>query len=93
VYAGLIAVPAVGWWQFGLHPVVAFWSAYVLTRPLGASLPDWLGKPTGRSGLGLGDGTVTLIAAVIIAALVTWTAKTRPGPSTAGIQGHGGSSP
>jgi len=83
VYAALIAVPAVGWWRFGLHPVVAFWSAYVLTRPLGASLADWLGKPIGRSGLGLGDGTVTLVAAVIIAALVTWTAKTRPDPSAA----------
>jgi uncharacterized membrane-anchored protein len=84
VYAVLIAVPAVGWWRFGLNPVVAFWSAYVLTRPLGASLANWLGKPTGRSGLGLGDGTVTVIAAVLIAALVTWTAKTRPAPSTAG---------
>jgi hypothetical protein len=83
VYAVLIAVPAVGWWRFNLHPVVTFWSAYVLTRPLGASVADWLGKPTGRSGLGLGDGTVTLIAALLLAALVTWTAKTRPDPSTA----------
>jgi uncharacterized membrane-anchored protein len=72
LYAALIAVPAVGWWKFHLHPVVAFWSAYVLTRPLGASLADWLGKPTDRSGLGLGDGTVTVLATVVIAILVGW---------------------
>jgi uncharacterized membrane-anchored protein len=84
MYAVLIAVPAVGWWRFNLNPVVAFWSAYVLTRPLGASLADWFGKPAGRSGLGLGDGTVTVVAALLIAALVAWTAKTQPRSASAG---------
>src|SRR5205085_9923150 len=54
LYAALIAVPAVAWWKLRLHPVVAFWTAYVLTRPLGASLADWVGKPATKSGLGLG---------------------------------------
>jgi uncharacterized membrane-anchored protein len=72
LYAALIAVPAVGWWKFNLRPVVAFWSAYVLTRPLGASLADWVGKPVDRSGLGVGDGPVTVAATVVIAALVAW---------------------
>ena len=45
VFAALILIPAVGHWRFGMNPVLAFWFAYVLTRPLGASFADWLGKP------------------------------------------------
>jgi uncharacterized membrane-anchored protein len=37
IFAVAIAIPAVGHWRFGLNPILAFWSAYVLTRPLGAS--------------------------------------------------------
>jgi uncharacterized membrane-anchored protein len=70
LYGVLITVPALAWWRLRLDPVVAFWAAYVLTRPLGASVADWLGKPTGKSGLGLGDGIVTVLAAVAIVALV-----------------------
>jgi len=70
LYGVLIAVPALAGWRLRLDPVLAFWSAYVLTRPLGASLADWLGKPTWKSGLGFGDGTVTLVAAVAIIVLV-----------------------
>jgi uncharacterized membrane-anchored protein len=70
LYAVLIAIPAVAW-RLGVNPVVTFWTAYVLTRPLGASVADWLGKPSTKSGLGLGDGTVTVVAAVAIAVLVT----------------------
>ncbi len=78
VFAVLIAVPAVGWARFGLHPVVAFWSAYVLTRPLGASFADWAGKPHAvGGGLGLGDGPVALVTALVIAGLVAWCAGTR----------------
>jgi len=72
LYGVLFAVPAIGWWRFGLDPVVAFWSAYVLTRPLGASIADWLGKPPAASGLGLGDGPVTLVALAFIVAAVAW---------------------
>lgn len=72
LYGVLIALPALAWWRLRLDPVLAFWTAYVLTRPLGASLADGLGKPATRSGLGFGDGTITLIAAVLIVALVAW---------------------
>ena len=72
LYAAMIAVPAIAWWRFRLDPVVAFWSAYVLTRPLGASIADWLGKPAERTGLGLGDGPVTITATLLIVAMVAW---------------------
>ena len=52
----IILIPAVFWWRFGLNAVAAFWFAYVVTRPLGASFADYLGKPQSLSGLGLGSG-------------------------------------
>jgi uncharacterized membrane-anchored protein len=74
-FAVLMVVPALGWWRFGLSPVVAFWTAYVLTRPLGASFADWLGKPHSfAGGLGLGDGPVSAMALVLIVVLVGYVA-------------------
>ena len=70
VFAALMAVPAVGYWRFHLNAILAFWTAYVLTRPLGASIADWLGKPKALSGLGWGDGVVTVIFALLIVACV-----------------------
>jgi uncharacterized membrane-anchored protein len=74
LFGAAMAVPAVAWWRFGLNPVVAFWAAYVITRPLGASIADWLGKPQARTGLGAGDGVVSLLGLAVFAALVAWTA-------------------
>jgi uncharacterized membrane-anchored protein len=70
LFCGVIAVPLLGWWRLGLHPVVAFWAAYVVTRPLGASFADWFSKPRAETGLGLGDGTVSAIELVVFIALV-----------------------
>jgi uncharacterized membrane-anchored protein len=78
IFAVVILVPAVGWWRFGLNPVFAFWFAYVVTRPLGASFADWFGKPHSvAGGLGFGDGTVAGIALAIIIVLVAYVAVTR----------------
>ncbi|WP_198553653.1 MULTISPECIES: hypothetical protein [Microbacterium] len=70
LFVALIAVPAVGfrYWRWGA--VFSFWFAYVLTRPLGASIADWLGKPTAEGGVGVGSGWVSLGFAVIMIALV-----------------------
>ncbi|TWP36382.1 hypothetical protein [Leekyejoonella antrihumi] len=73
LFAVLIAIPAIAWWKFNLNATVAFWTAYVLTRPLGASFADWFGKPPSFGhGLGYGDGTVTALALIAIIALVAW---------------------
>jgi uncharacterized membrane-anchored protein len=77
LFIGLILIPALAWWRFRLNPIVAFWWAYVLTRPLGASFADWLSKPPAISGINLGDGHVAVVAAVIIAVLVGYVAITR----------------
>ncbi|HEY2284366.1 MAG TPA: hypothetical protein VGH88_01340 [Streptosporangiaceae bacterium] len=77
LFTGLILVPAVAWWRFRLNPIAAFWWAYVLTRPLGASFADWLSKSHQLSGLNLGDGQVAAVSAVIIALLVAYVAIAR----------------
>jgi uncharacterized membrane-anchored protein len=70
MFTALIAVPAVGYRWFGWNSVFAFWFAYVLTRPLGASYADWLAFPAKVGGLGIGHGEVAAALAVLIAILV-----------------------
>jgi uncharacterized membrane-anchored protein len=77
IFAAAILVPALGYVTRLFNPVFAFWFAYVLTRPLGASVADWLGKPTGVGGLGIGNGVVSLALAVIIAAFVAYLSVSR----------------
>jgi uncharacterized membrane-anchored protein len=77
LFAAAIAIPAVVWWRGSVNPILAFWSAYVITRPLGASIVDWLGKPHGQTGLGLGDGTVSALALAVFVVLVAYVAVTK----------------
>jgi uncharacterized membrane-anchored protein len=59
------------------NAVLAFWLAYILTRPLGASFADWAGKPAALKGLGWGDGPVTLGLTLLIVGFVWLLAATR----------------
>jgi uncharacterized membrane-anchored protein len=70
LFAAAICVPAIGWARWNWNPVASFWAAYVLTRPLGASVADWTGKPHSAGGLGWGDGPMSLVFAAAIAVLV-----------------------
>ena len=70
LFGVVILIPAIARWRLRLNPVFAFWFAYILTRPLGASFADWLGVPASRGGIDLGTGPVSLVLAVIIAVLV-----------------------
>jgi len=80
LFAVIFALPAIGWWRLNLNPVVAFWAAYVVTRPLGASFADWLGKPSSLGGgLGFGDGTVAAVGFAIFVLLVTFVQLTGHG--------------
>jgi uncharacterized membrane-anchored protein len=69
LFGVLILVPLV-LWRRGLDATLAFWASYVLTRPLGASVADWLGKPSDKGGIGWGDGTVTALGMVLFVVLV-----------------------
>lgn len=76
LFAALIAIPAIGYWRLHWNPVLAFWFAYVVTRPLGASVADWMGKPTGGGGLGWGQARVSLVLSVMIVCLVAYLSVT-----------------
>lgn len=70
VFAALFAVPLLGRRVVGLPETGAFWTAYILTRPLGASFADWTGKATEAGGLGWGDGPVAAGLLMLLVLLV-----------------------
>jgi uncharacterized membrane-anchored protein len=76
LFAVLFALPFLGRRFFGLNEIVAFWIAYILTRPLGASFADWFGKPF-FGGLGLGDTWVALVLTILIVIFVGYLTITR----------------
>jgi uncharacterized membrane-anchored protein len=77
MFAGVIALPALGYWRSRMNPILAFWFAYVVTRPLGASFADWLAVSRARGGQALGTGEVSLALAVLIAGFVAYLAISR----------------
>jgi uncharacterized membrane-anchored protein len=77
LFVSLIMLPAVGWWRFGANPIVSFWFAYVITRPLGASFADWMDASRHHSGLALGTGPVALGLAVVMVGFIAYLAITR----------------
>jgi uncharacterized membrane-anchored protein len=76
LFAAVISIPAIGWWRFTLNPILAFWLAYVVTRPLGASFADGFSKPN-NGGLGIGDGPVSAAALLVFVGLVAYVAVTK----------------
>ncbi len=72
IFAAIIVIPSVGYRWAHWNAVFSFWFAYVITRPVGASFADGLGKPKKLTGLGLGSGWVALAFGTIIVALVAY---------------------
>lgn len=80
VFAAAIALVALAYYAFKLNAVVAFWIAYILTRPLGASTGDLLSQSSKDGGLGLGTtGTSVLFLGVILLLVVGLTIRERRG--------------
>ncbi|MFC5181995.1 COG4705 family protein [Actinomadura harenae] len=73
---GLIAAIVLAW-RLGANVVLSFWLAYILTRPLGANLGDWLASPGGDGGLGLGTAMTSVIFLAAILATVLYLARSR----------------
>jgi uncharacterized membrane-anchored protein len=73
----IIMIPAIAWRGFRLNAVIAFWAAYVVTRPLGASVSDYVSKPSSISGIDFGDGRTALAAAAAVVIGVAYLAITR----------------
>jgi uncharacterized membrane-anchored protein len=88
LFTAVILIPAVGFWRFKMNGILAFWFAYVLTRPIGASIADYLSKAKRISGLGLGDGRVAVAFTVVIVVLVAYLSvshRDEPNEDRAGL--------
>ena len=77
LFSVLILLPLFGYRSGRLNAIAAFWIAYILTRPLGASVADWFGKSRNFGALGVGDGPVSLVLAILIIALVGYLSVRR----------------
>jgi uncharacterized membrane-anchored protein len=72
MFGGIIALIVVAHRMFGLDAVVAFWAAYILTRPFGASMGDFLTATPKDGGLGLGTNGTSAIFLAVIVGVVGW---------------------
>ena len=77
MFGALIALVIVAWRYFELDAVLAFWMAYILTRPLGASVGDFLSQPTKDGGRGLGTAGTSAIFLVTILGVVAYLVRTK----------------
>ncbi|HEX4214823.1 MAG TPA: hypothetical protein VIA06_16005 [Candidatus Dormibacteraeota bacterium] len=65
-FTAAICIPLIAWRFLRMNPVFAFWFAYILTRPMGASFADWLAWPRSAGALGLGHGAVGSVGAALV---------------------------
>jgi len=77
LFTAVFIVPFVAQRFVGLNEIIAFWFAYIITRPLGASYADWLAVPAGLGGLNLGKGPVSIALWLLIFGFVAYIAITR----------------
>jgi len=77
LFGALILIPALAYKFSKLGEVAAFWAAYILTRPLGASFADWFGKSQRIGGRGLGDGHVSVVLTLLIIVCVGYMTLNR----------------
>jgi uncharacterized membrane-anchored protein len=76
IVAGVIALTAAAW-KLRLNPVLSFWVIYIMTRPLGASIGDFLSQPGNHGGMGLGATNTSFLFVAGILALVTYLSLTK----------------
>ncbi|MEZ0171166.1 hypothetical protein [Microvirga sp. TS319] len=82
-FGAMIAVIAALHYELKMNAILSFWLAYILTRPLGASVGDWLAKPSIAGGLGFGTIATSLIflgAILILVAYLTISRTDRINP-------------
>jgi uncharacterized membrane-anchored protein len=77
IFAGAILLVTVLHFGLKMNAILSFWLAYILTRPMGASIGDYLASPTSEGGLGLGTNLTSIIFLSTILALVVFLAVTK----------------
>jgi uncharacterized membrane-anchored protein len=81
IFGVLIAIVASGYYYFKINAVLAFWIAYILTRPLGASVGDLLSQPAKNGGFGLGTVETSMLFLSIIVSLVIYLSLKQKQPA------------
>ncbi len=74
VFIGLILLPLIAW-RLGANPVLTFWVAYIITRPIGASFADFFGQPKDLSGMGYGHAIVAIVMLVVVVAFIIYLSR------------------
>ena len=82
-FGAIIALIAVGYYAGFLDGILAFWLAYILTRPLGACFGDFLSQGHKYGGIGFGTVYTSYIFIGVIAAIVIYMTMTRSGEERA----------
>ena len=77
MFAGMIGIVMMAYYGFKANAIAAFWVAYILTRPLGASLGDYLMQPNANGGIGLGAAFTNAVFLIGIVGLVIYMTVTR----------------
>nr|WP_253274417.1 hypothetical protein [Myxosarcina sp. GI1] len=72
LFGTVIVIITIGYYRFGMDAVLTFWLAYILTRPLGASMGDLLSQPVKNGGLGFGTVGTTIVFTTTIAILIAY---------------------
>lgn len=72
LFAAMVATVATAWWKLDLGATIAFWCAFIISRPLGESLGDFVRESPQNGGLGIGSAGTAAAFLVTIVALVTF---------------------
>ena len=86
LFGMIIASLAIGYWFLKLDPILGFWLAYIFTRPLGASIGDFLSQPGEYGGLGLGTTKTSIIFLLLIAITVVYMTLSHDGDEAVAAQ-------
>ncbi|MEH2009148.1 MAG: hypothetical protein V7K81_29350, partial [Nostoc sp.] len=88
IFGASIAIIATGYYYFRMNAVLAFWLAYILTRPLGASIGDLLSQSATNGGFGFGTVGTSMLFLSIIASLVIYLSLKQKKPALLPIDGQ-----
>lgn len=86
MYGGIIALIALGYFALRMDAILAFWLAYIVTRPMGASFGDLLSQPVGNGGLGLGTVVTSALFLTVIAGVIVYMTLSHDGGETVPIK-------